>query len=115
LDDKSLFMEGFAIAPLQDGPASDRFGRKPVVMIGCALFAVAGAGCATAGSLQSLLWWRLVQAGGAGAGMTIVFAIIATCSMGRPRRLADNPGGARVDGRCSVRGCRRRFYGKRSA
>jgi MFS transporter, DHA1 family, multidrug resistance protein len=83
----SLFMAGFAIAPLLYGPASDRFGRKPVVMIGCALFAVAGAGCAAAGSLQSLLGWRFVQGGGAGAGMTIVLAIIRDLFDGQAARV----------------------------
>ena len=83
----SLFMAGFAIAPLLYGPASDRFGRKPVMMFGCALFAVAGAGCAAAGSLQSLLGWRFVQGGGAGAGMTIVLAIIRDLFDGQAARV----------------------------
>jgi len=29
----SLFMLGFSIAPLLYGPASDRYGRKPVVLL----------------------------------------------------------------------------------
>ena len=29
----SLFMVGFAVAPLFYGPASDRYGRKPIVVL----------------------------------------------------------------------------------
>ena len=41
----STFMLGFAVAPLFYGPASDRYGRKPVVIFACALFVIAGVGC----------------------------------------------------------------------
>jgi DHA1 family bicyclomycin/chloramphenicol resistance-like MFS transporter len=46
----SLFMLGFAVAPLFYGPASDRYGRKPVVVFACTLFIIAGIGCAFARS-----------------------------------------------------------------
>jgi DHA1 family bicyclomycin/chloramphenicol resistance-like MFS transporter len=72
----SLFMLGFAIAPLFYGPASDRYGRKPVVVFGCTLFIIAGIGCAFARSLPTLLTWRVVQGAGAGASTTIALAII---------------------------------------
>jgi MFS transporter, DHA1 family, multidrug resistance protein len=82
----SLFMLGFAIAPLLYGPASDRYGRKPVVVFACALFIVAGIGCATARSLPALLAWRVVQGAGAGASMTIAFAIIRDLFEGQAAR-----------------------------
>jgi DHA1 family bicyclomycin/chloramphenicol resistance-like MFS transporter len=72
----SLFMLGFAIAPLFYGPASDRYGRKPVVVFACALFIIAGISCALAQSLPTLLAWRVVQGAGAGASMTIALAIV---------------------------------------
>ncbi len=72
----SLFMLGFAVAPLVYGPASDRYGRKPVVVFACSLFVIAGIGCALARSLPALLTWRVVQGAGAGASMTIALAII---------------------------------------
>jgi MFS transporter, DHA1 family, multidrug resistance protein len=49
----SLFMVGFAVAPIFYGPASDRYGRKPVVMFACTLFIIAGIGCAFARSLPT--------------------------------------------------------------
>src|SRR5215471_7023466 len=44
----SAFMLSLAVAPLLHGPVSDRFGRKPVVAFGIALFVVASLGCAIA-------------------------------------------------------------------
>src|SRR5262249_20590153 len=72
----SLFMLGFAVAPLLYGPASDRYGRKPIVVLACLLFIIAGIGCALARSLPALLMWRVVQGAGAGASMTIALAIV---------------------------------------
>src|ERR1700716_2326023 len=65
----SLFMLGFAIAPLFYGPASDRYGRKPIVVFACMLFIIAGIGCALAQSLSMLLMWGVVPGAGAGASM----------------------------------------------
>ncbi|MDU3934124.1 MAG: MFS transporter, partial [Serratia liquefaciens] len=36
----SIFLAGFAFAQLLWGPLSDRLGRKPVLLIGLALFAL---------------------------------------------------------------------------
>lgn len=72
----SLFMAGFAIAQLLFGPLSDRYGRKPILLIGCGLFALAGLACATAPSINTLIAWRLVQGAGAGAGMVVTLATV---------------------------------------
>jgi DHA1 family bicyclomycin/chloramphenicol resistance-like MFS transporter len=82
----SLFMLGFAIAPLLNGPASDRYGRKPVVVFACMPFIVAGIGCALARSLLNLLVWRVIQGAGAGASMTIAFAIVRDLFEGQAAR-----------------------------
>jgi DHA1 family bicyclomycin/chloramphenicol resistance-like MFS transporter len=72
----SMFMLGFALAPLFYGPVSDRYGRKPVVLFAAILFTIAGIGCALAQSLPTLLIWRVAQGAGAGASMTISLAIV---------------------------------------
>src|ERR1700752_2977212 len=72
----SLFMIGFAGGQLAFGPLSDRIGRRPALLIGCVLFAVAAVGCACAPTLTILAFWRLVQGLGAAAGSVITFAII---------------------------------------
>jgi MFS transporter, DHA1 family, multidrug resistance protein len=61
----SAFMLSLAVAPLLYGPVSDRFGRKPVVAFGIALFVVASLACAVAQSLPALLVCRFVQGVGA--------------------------------------------------
>jgi MFS transporter, DHA1 family, multidrug resistance protein len=71
----SVFMLSLAVAPLIYGPVSDRFGRKPVIAFGVALFVMASLACAVAQSLPALLMFRFVQGiGAASTGMT--FAII---------------------------------------
>ena len=82
----SLFMLGFAVAPLLYGPVSDRYGRKPVVVFACMLFVIAGIGCAFARSLPTLLVWRVVQGAGAGASMTITLAIVRDLFEGQAAR-----------------------------
>jgi MFS transporter, DHA1 family, multidrug resistance protein len=71
----SAFMLSLAVAPLLYGPISDRFGRKPVVAFGIALFVVASLACALAQSLPALLICRFVQGVGA-ASTTMTFAIV---------------------------------------
>ena len=71
----SAFMLSLAVAPLFYGPISDRFGRKPVVAFGVALFIAASLACAVARSLPVLLICRLVQGIGAASTAT-TFAII---------------------------------------
>jgi DHA1 family bicyclomycin/chloramphenicol resistance-like MFS transporter len=71
----SAFMLSLAVAPLLYGPVSDRFGRKPVVVVGVALFMLASLACAVAQSLPVLLICRFVQGIGAASTAT-TFAII---------------------------------------
>jgi DHA1 family bicyclomycin/chloramphenicol resistance-like MFS transporter len=71
----SAFMLSLAAAPLLYGPVSDRFGRKPVVVFGVALFVIASLACAVAQSLPVLLICRFVQGVGA-ASTAMTFAII---------------------------------------
>jgi DHA1 family bicyclomycin/chloramphenicol resistance-like MFS transporter len=72
----SFFLGGFAFGPVILGPLSDRFGRRPVLLSGMGIFALAGIGCALATSLQALLLWRLLEGIGAGAGSTLSLAIV---------------------------------------
>jgi MFS transporter, DHA1 family, multidrug resistance protein len=70
----SSYMVSFGIAPLLFGPLSDRYGRKPVVMLGCVIFVAAGIGCALAPSLPALLACRVLQGIGA-AALTLAIVI----------------------------------------
>ncbi|WP_150911661.1 Bcr/CflA family multidrug efflux MFS transporter [Marinobacter halotolerans] len=64
----SLYLIGFAIAQLLCGPLADRFGRKPIMIGGFVLFAIASIGCALAESIETLLAFRFLQALGGSAG-----------------------------------------------
>lgn len=72
----SLFMAGFAIAQLVFGPFSDRYGRRPILLIGCGIFALANVMCAIAPSINALIAWRFIAGAGAGAAAVLEMAII---------------------------------------
>ena len=72
----SLFMAGYAISQLAFGPLSDRYGRKPILLIGCGLFTFASAACAIAPTINALVAWRFFAGAGAGAGMTLMLAMV---------------------------------------
>lgn len=80
-----LFFIFYAIALLIWGPLSDRFGRRPVVLVGMACYAVAGGLCAVAGSIFQLMVFRIFQAIGAAAGSTAATAIVKDVYEGRKR------------------------------
>ena len=83
----SVFMVGFAAGQLFVGPMSDRFGRKPVLVISLSLFVVASGLCAIAPDLETLSGARLLQALGASASMSVGRAIVRdTFSSNQSRR-----------------------------
>ncbi len=70
------FFLGFAIGQTLWGPTSDRFGRRPVLLLGIALYVVATLGCALSPTMELLLALRVVQGIGAGAGSILSRTII---------------------------------------
>ena len=60
----SVFLAGFAFAQLLWGPLSDRFGRKPILLTGLAIFAVGCVGMLWVRDATWLLVLRFVQAVG---------------------------------------------------
>ena len=72
----SVFITGFAVAQLILGPLSDRFGRRPVLLGGFALFFAASIGCTLAPSIEALILGRFLQALGACAGPVVGRAIV---------------------------------------
>lgn len=67
----SVYLVTFAVASLFHGPISDAVGRRPVIMTGCALYAVTSVLCAIAPSMPLLLGARALQGLVAGAGMIV--------------------------------------------
>jgi len=72
----SLYLLSLATAQLLLGPLSDRFGRRPVVLAGLALTALASLAACAAGSIGALIATRIAQAAGASTGIVIGRAII---------------------------------------
>ncbi|WLD57112.1 multidrug effflux MFS transporter [Salinispirillum sp. LH 10-3-1] len=70
------FFIGLAIGQGVYGPLSDRFGRKPPLLFGLALYTLAAAVCALVPSGEALVAIRFVQALGGCAGMVIARAIV---------------------------------------
>ncbi|MGM0952735.1 MAG: multidrug effflux MFS transporter [Pseudomonadota bacterium] len=72
----SIYIIGFAFAQLICGPLADRYGRKPVMIGGLALFALASIGCAMATNIEMLHLSRFLQALGGSAGPVLGRAIV---------------------------------------
>jgi MFS transporter, DHA1 family, multidrug resistance protein len=69
------FMFGFSIGMLLYGPLSDSYGRRPVLLGGIVMYALASVACALSFSIGSLVTFRFVQALGAGAASVLARAI----------------------------------------
>lgn len=82
----SLFLLGFAVAPIFCGPLSDRYGRRPVLLSGCAAFALAAAGCTFAPNIQVLLVCRTIQGLGSGAATVLNTALVRDLFEGHEAR-----------------------------
>lgn len=82
----SLFLLGFAIAPLFCGPLSDRHGRRPVLLFGCAAFALAALGCTFAPTIEILLFCRAIQGLGSGAATVLSTALVRDLFEGHEAR-----------------------------
>ena len=78
----------FGLAQLVCGPLADRFGRRPVLLVGMVVYSVASVGGALSASIDWLIAWRAVQ----GAAM----AAAVTCGRSIVRDLFPPHDGARV-------------------
>ena len=72
----SAYLFGFALLNLFHGALSDSLGRRPVILAGIGLFALASVGCALSQSIGQLVSFRALQGMSAGAGMVVSRAII---------------------------------------
>jgi MFS transporter, DHA1 family, multidrug resistance protein len=72
----TLYLIGLAIGQLVYGPISDRFGRRPVLLVGLTLFTLAGLGSAAAPNAWMLVVARILQSIGACSGLVLGRAIV---------------------------------------
>ena len=71
----TVYLAILAIGQLIVGPLSDRFGRRPVNLIGLGIFIAGTIWCALAGDLSGLLIGRSIQAAGACAASALSRAV----------------------------------------
>lgn len=80
-----LFFVFYAVSLLVWGPLSDRYGRRPILLIGLCGYTVAGGLCAISPSVFLLMLFRVMQAIGAGAATAVAMAIVKDVYRGRRR------------------------------
>ena len=78
----SFYLLGYAGMSLVHGPLSDALGRRPVILVGIAIFALASVGCAMAPSIQVLLGFRILQGLSAGVGLIVGRAVVRDALQG---------------------------------
>lgn len=66
----------FGISQLFWGPLSDRFGRRPVLLVGMAAYVVASTGSAFSPTMDLLIVWRILQGAAMGAAVMCARAIV---------------------------------------
>ena len=72
----TVFLGSMAFAQIVYGPLSDRYGRRPVLLLGLVAYVAGTVLCAAAWSIEALLAGRFVQAFGGCAGMVLGRAIV---------------------------------------
>jgi DHA1 family bicyclomycin/chloramphenicol resistance-like MFS transporter len=72
----SIFALAFGAMHLAAGPLTDRYGRRPVLVAGLALYAGASIACAAAPSIGMLVAGRFAQAVGCCAAVVVARAIV---------------------------------------
>lgn len=73
----SVLMLAFGLAQLVWGPVADRYGRRPVLLAGLSLYALAGLAAAAAGAVGAVVAWRALQ------GAALAAAVVSARAMVR--------------------------------
>ena len=72
----SLSMLAIALGTLFYGPLSDKYGRKPVMLLGLCITFLGSIACLFADTIEWLILGRFVQAFGGAVGMVLARAIV---------------------------------------
>lgn len=73
----------FAIGIILLGPLSDKYGRKPILLLSLSLYTAGSIASAVSGSIEQLILFRIIQALGAGGVMAISTALVKDCFSGK--------------------------------
>jgi DHA1 family bicyclomycin/chloramphenicol resistance-like MFS transporter len=77
------FLIGFSFAQIILGPLSDKYGRKPILLIGTLLFILGSIGCAVSNSITEIITCRVIQALGACTGPMLSRAMVRDVYSGK--------------------------------
>jgi DHA1 family bicyclomycin/chloramphenicol resistance-like MFS transporter len=80
------FFISYCLCLLVYGPVSDRFGRKPPLLIGIGIYIISSLLCSAADNALTLIVFRIFQAAGAAAASTISLAISKDVFRGHKRQ-----------------------------
>lgn len=72
----SLSMAAIALGTLAYGPLSDKYGRRPIIMVGLFIAFIGSVLCAIANTIEVLIAGRFIQAFGAAVGLVLARAIV---------------------------------------
>ncbi len=72
----SVYMVVFAVCQLFYGPLSDRFGRKPIILIGTLIYLFGSVVCLIAPEIEILITGRVLQAIGGCAGVILARSMV---------------------------------------
>ncbi len=75
----------YAVGTLLWGPPSDKYGRRPILLIGTAIYVTASVGCALSVNVYMMIAMRILQGLGAGSITSVSMALIKDCFQGQKR------------------------------
>jgi len=81
------FFVFYSLGTLFWGPLSDKYGRKPVLMVGLSIYVLASILSANAWSVYALILFRILQAVGGSAAGAIATAMVKETYQGRQREI----------------------------
>jgi DHA1 family bicyclomycin/chloramphenicol resistance-like MFS transporter len=71
-----MFFLSFGAGTLLWGPLSDRYGRRPMLLIGLSIYSAASLGCALSVDIYQLIAFRILEAIGGSSGFAVATAMI---------------------------------------
>jgi len=84
----ALFFVFFGASMIIWGTLSDKYGRRPMLLVGTAIYVLASLLCAFAGDVYQLIVFRIIQAIGSGAAVTVSMACMKDIFQDKERERA---------------------------